>query len=333
MSAAVLTAKLNDINFTRSGARGNGDCYPLSAMAGFEISASAARAPRASTTAAVREVRKGAVALLTGGDPVGGIDAYVVRESERIPAAPEAARAALAPWLQTGFWFSGDGGNNFTFFMLGVAIHLGRPIAVIERHGSTFLDPARVYGARDAQGALVRTSGKGTAPVTIPAFKCMPLAMLLEKLRASPTAYSLVEYNGSNHFSPWIYKSDGSQPPAAALAARARGGGAEAKPPSIAGTELADERMDDSSEPDVLSSMEAEEAADDQQASARSNHIELNLGLMMPSAPSALAGAAREALCRSKVKARQPSRLTPWPTRRQLERRTACSWRRCWGKR
>ena len=301
MSAAVLTAKLNEINFTRSGARGNGDCYPLSAMAGFEISASAARAPRASATAAVREVRKGAVTLLTGGDPIGGIGAHVVRESELIPAAPEAARATLAPWLQTGFWFAGDGGNNFTFFMLGVAIHLGRPIAVIERHGSTFLDPARVYGARDAQGALVRTSGKGAAPVTIPAFKCMPLAMLLEKLRASPTAYSLVEYNGSNHFSPWIYKSDGSQPPAAALAARARGGEAEAKPPSIAGTELADERMDDSSEPDVLSSMEAEEAADDQQASARSNHIELNLGLMMPSAPSALAGAAREVLCRSKV--------------------------------
>eukprot|EP00966_Prymnesium_polylepis_P053153 1230171-Prymnesium_polylepis.1 len=71
--------------------------------------------------------------------------------------------------------------------------------------------------------------------------------MLLEKLRASPTAFSLLEYNGYNHFSPWIYKSDGSQPPAAALVARARGGEApaEAKPPSIAGTELADERMDD----------------------------------------------------------------------------------------
>mmetsp|Transcript_62529 Transcript_62529/g.171729 ORF Transcript_62529/g.171729 Transcript_62529/m.171729 type:complete len:756 (+) Transcript_62529:406-2673(+) len=300
VSAAVLTAKLNEINFTRSGARGKGDCYPLSAMAGFEISSSAARAPRASTTAAVREVRKDAVALLTGGDPIGGIDAHIVRESELIPAAPEAARAALAPWLQTGFWFSGDGGNTFTFFMLGVAIHLGRPIAVIERRGSTFLDTARVYGARDAQGALVRTSGKGTAPVTVPAFKCMPLAMLLEKLRASPTAFSLVEYNGSNHFSPWIYKSDGSQPPAAALAARARGGEAEAKPPSIAGTELADGRMDDSSEADMLS-MEAEAAADDQQASARSNHLEFNLGLVMPSAPSALAGAAREALCRSKV--------------------------------
>ena len=134
MSAAVLTAKLNEINFTRSGARGNGDCYPLSAMAGFEISASAARAPRASATAAVREVRKGAVTLLTGGDPIGGIGAHIVRESELIPAAPEATRATLAPWLQTGFWFAGDGGNNFTFFMLGVAIHLGRPIAVIERH-------------------------------------------------------------------------------------------------------------------------------------------------------------------------------------------------------
>eukprot|EP00966_Prymnesium_polylepis_P219493 5078066-Prymnesium_polylepis.1 len=70
--------------------------------------------------------------------------------------------------------------------MLGVAIHLGRPIAVIERLGSNFLDPARVYGARDAQGALARTSGKGTAPVTIPAFKCMPLAILLEKASCVP---------------------------------------------------------------------------------------------------------------------------------------------------
>ena len=98
----------------------------------------------ASTTAAVREVRKGAGALLTGTDPIGGIDAHVVRESESIPAAPEAARAALAPWLQTGFWFAGDGGKNFTFWMLGVAIHLGRPIAVVERNGSAFLPALRI---------------------------------------------------------------------------------------------------------------------------------------------------------------------------------------------
>eukprot|EP00966_Prymnesium_polylepis_P337300 7391982-Prymnesium_polylepis.1 len=223
-----------------------------------------------------------------------------MRESEHLPAEPEAARAALAPWLQSGFWFAGDGGNNFTFFMLGVALQLGRPIAVIERRGSTYLDPARVYGARDVHGALVRTSAKGVAPVTIPAFSRIPLVKLLEKLRTSPTAFSLVEYNGSNHFSPWLFKPDGHPPSVGASAARVRGAEAEAKPPSIAGTELADERMDDSSEPD-MQSMEAEAAADDQQASARSNHLELNLGLIMPAAPSALAGAAREALCRSIV--------------------------------
>ena len=293
--AAELTANLNGIDFDRSSARGNGDCYPLSAMAGFEISASAtaARAPNPKTTAAVREVRKGSVTLLTGSDPIGGIDAHVVRECELIPVAPADARNALAPWLNTGHWLGDDGGNKSTFFMFGVACHLGRPIAVIEKDGRDFLNHARIYGARNAHGALMCTSSRGTTPMTIPAFSRMSLTKLLDKLRATPRAYSLIEYNGSSHFNPWLYK------PSAAPAAAAGSSTAiededdpeEAKPPSIAATEEADEEMDD----------EDELAADAVQAAARSNHVALNLGLEMPPALSSLAARARETLCRSNM--------------------------------
>ena len=42
---AEVNAQLADVGFTKSKAKGNGDCYPLSAVAGFEISATAARQP------------------------------------------------------------------------------------------------------------------------------------------------------------------------------------------------------------------------------------------------------------------------------------------------
>ncbi len=45
LPAMPSSPKLADVGFTRNKAKGDGDCYPLSAMAGFEISATAARQP------------------------------------------------------------------------------------------------------------------------------------------------------------------------------------------------------------------------------------------------------------------------------------------------
>ena len=287
MAVNQLMGSLADRSFTRSTARGNGDCYPLSAMAGFEISVTAAKVPTATTTATVRQARQGAIGLLSGNDAIDGIEASVFRAGEQLPEDAAAARAAMDPWRASGFWSSeGADGNKSASFQLGVALHLGRPVAVIERRGRVYLDPARIYGARDADGALLHSDAKPGAPETIPTFVLKPIADLLEMLRARPTACSLIEYNGASHFIPWLYK------PAAGSSTAIEGEDPEeARPPSIAATEKADEEM----------GSEDELAADDLQAAARSNHVELNLGLEMPPALSSLAAQARETLCRSNM--------------------------------
>jgi len=202
---ATIKAQLGEVGFTRSKAKGAGDCYPLSVMAGFEITAKAAREPTAVTTASVREMREGSIGLLAGDDPIDGIEATVFRAGERLPEDAADALDSLEPWLHPGFWNNGNG-NNSASFMLGVAVHLERPVAVLERKGRTFLNPAKVYGARDAHGALLHSDAKPGAPETIPTFKPVPVADLIETLRANPTSHSVLEFNGSNHFDPWILK-------------------------------------------------------------------------------------------------------------------------------
>ena len=90
-----------------------------------------------------REVREGGVGVLVGDAAVDGVDAVVFRAGEKLPEDAAEAREAMAPWLESGFWNSGDG-NKFASFMLSVALHLERPVAVIERKGKTFLNPVRV---------------------------------------------------------------------------------------------------------------------------------------------------------------------------------------------
>ena len=56
--------------------------------------------------------------------------------------------------------------------------------------------------ARGCLESHIHTVAKPNAPETIPTFKLMLIADLLETLRTSPTSYSVIEYNGSNHASP-----------------------------------------------------------------------------------------------------------------------------------
>ena len=200
-----LTTQLADIGFARSAASKNGDCYPLSAMAGFEIPAYAARNPTAQTTARVRQLRQDSIELLVA-DTVGGVDSAVFLASEKLPADAHAAAAAMANWREPGFWFANDG-NKSASFQFGVAAKLERPVVVIEKMGKTYLDPARIYGARDATtGELIHSVEMPGAPETVPSYELLPIADLLAKLQSSPTGYSLVEFNGSNHFNPWLLK-------------------------------------------------------------------------------------------------------------------------------
>ena len=199
---AEVRAQLEALHFQRGRARGNGDCFPLSAMAGFEIAKSAAVQPKAATTAAVRLVRGGAIDRVVGDNPIGGIDIATFRVAEGLPADAEDAEAEMSPWRRSGFWH-GDP-SKFAIFMLGVSLELERPVIVIERAGNNFLNPARIYGARVANGELRRSAPRPNSPATIPSWFILPFDELVAMLQADPRGCSLVEYNGTNHFDPWL---------------------------------------------------------------------------------------------------------------------------------
>ena len=91
-------------------------------------------------------------------------------------------------------------------FMLGVALQLGRPLAVFERSKRSYLDPARVYGAHDAEGNLIHLGAKPKQPETVPTFQFVPINELLARLHAHPTSHSIIEFNGKNHFDPWVLR-------------------------------------------------------------------------------------------------------------------------------
>eukprot|EP00966_Prymnesium_polylepis_P305197 7052907-Prymnesium_polylepis.1 len=89
---------LEGVGFARSSADNKGDCFPLSAMAGFEITAAAARNPTPATTAKVRQVREDSIDRLAGNAAIDGIDAAVFRAGERLPEDAAAAATAMAQW-------------------------------------------------------------------------------------------------------------------------------------------------------------------------------------------------------------------------------------------
>ena len=133
---------------------------------------------------------------------LGGIDAAVFLASEKLPVDAHAAAVVMANWREPGFWFANDG-NKSASFQFGIAAKLERPVVVIEKMGKNYLNPARIYGARDATtGELIHSVERPGAPETVPSYELLPIADLLAKLQSSPTGYSMVEFNGSNHFNP-----------------------------------------------------------------------------------------------------------------------------------
>jgi len=121
----TMEAQLGGVGFTRSEAKGDGDCYPLSVMAGFEIAAEEACQPTADTTTMVRRAREGSVGLLAGDDPLDGIEAAVFRTGERLPRDATEASDVMEEWREPGCWDNGNG-NNSASFMLALALHLKR---------------------------------------------------------------------------------------------------------------------------------------------------------------------------------------------------------------
>ena len=195
-------AMLKEARFEKKEAARNGDCFALSAMAGFELKdLSEVMEPRLYTIEVVGDAREASVDLLTGDAPIGGIDASVVRENEGLDDT-----SILDDWKTLGHWRPReDQAGASTAFMFGVACHLKRPVIVMEKQGGGILDPCFIYGNRK-DGELITSPPRGGVPETIPFVKQIPFADVLTAVKANPRGYSLVEYDREErHHSPMIY--------------------------------------------------------------------------------------------------------------------------------
>jgi len=196
-------ADLRELGFTMHGAARNGDCFPLSAMAGFEIPDLAdVAAPTVRTLETVKTARIAAVDLVTGSAPIGGIDAAVVRENEDLPDT-----SILNAWKTLGHWRPRtEQAGASTAFMFAMAHNLKRPVIVMEREGDVILAPCYIYAKRDGNGTLFTSPPRGGVPKTVPFVKQMAFADVLTALKERPTGYSLVEYDrDASHHSPVVY--------------------------------------------------------------------------------------------------------------------------------
>jgi hypothetical protein len=81
----------------------------------------------------------------------------------------------------------------------------------------------------------------------VPTLKLVPIAELVEQLRANPLACSVIEYNGSNHFDPWLLKPSLR---AAAIAAAAATANAKANASNDAAAETEEEAGEEQADED-----------------------------------------------------------------------------------
>ena len=216
-----FTSKLRALGFDRSQALGEGDCFPLSAMAGFELSETEARDPSASSLDVMTKRVQQAAAKLAGDEQIDGVQAAGMRAQERLPRGAEAALEAMQQWTDSAFWRKHDGGAEFATFMLAMALELGRSIVVFERRNRTeFLNPAKIYGARNGVGGPRSGAGKlhhtfvpGNGPPVevIPTFRLVKFEQILNEHDEHPTSYSVMEFladvgDGARHFNPYILR-------------------------------------------------------------------------------------------------------------------------------
>ena len=82
-------------------------------------------------------------------------------------------------------------------FLLGCALHTGKQVAVLQlTDAGSFQDPCHVYGQR-LGSELRRTRARSGVQETVQACFLVPIATLIEQLRASPGSFALVRYNGT----------------------------------------------------------------------------------------------------------------------------------------
>jgi hypothetical protein len=208
-----INASLVALGYGLSVACRDGDCFPLSAMAGHELTdASQVANPSDPTTELVRKTRVDAVNMVTGSAPIGGIDAKTIRREEHIKVTPVAASRQMSKWKESYHWATSNG-RLASFFQFAISLKLQRPVIVIEaKDTKTYYDPARIYGMV-IDGSLRREPAAPGKSESIPSFFLVPISEALDMLRAHPRSMSVVRYNGTNHFNPWIPPATMPPPP------------------------------------------------------------------------------------------------------------------------
>jgi hypothetical protein len=99
-----------------------------------------------------------------------------------------------------------DGRKMSASFILGVALLLKRPVAVVQCcKGEKVYDTVRVYGARSDDDRLVLTRATPDAQSTVDTYVNTTIAVLVESVCKNPMAHAVILYNGTDHFNPWVH--------------------------------------------------------------------------------------------------------------------------------
>ena len=197
-------ARLAEFNLALGASAPNGDCFILSALcASGEITPEEAAHPTAQVTERVRHIRNAAINLIAGDAPIGTIAASVFRVGEQLPVDSVGAQIAMAAWRVPGHWKIEGEEYKSSIFQFGVSQALEREIVVLENGDDGHLNPASCYGLLDPGGGLFKNAARGSSPATIESFKSVPFATVLEMLK-SPRPPLLLEFDGVNHFSPFV---------------------------------------------------------------------------------------------------------------------------------
>jgi len=201
---ADAQAHLAEFNLVLGASAPNGDCFILSVLCACgEISPEEAVHPTVQVTERVRRIRNVAIDLIAGDSPIGTIDASVFRFGEKLPADSVGSQIAMAAWRVPGHWKIEGEEYKSSIFQFGVSQALEREIVVLENGDDGHLNPASCYGLLDPGGGLFKNAGRGSSPATIESFKSVPFVTVLEMLR-SPHPPLLLEFDGVNHFSPFV---------------------------------------------------------------------------------------------------------------------------------
>jgi hypothetical protein len=193
----MIKAPIRELPLREGNVSADGNCFYYSAMARHELNAQDVASPGTLALQKQAWLRGGAIDVVTAAT-IGGIDGELVRTFESLPG--DAARAAemLDPWRTTGHWLMPGNEHLSSAVAFGAAVHLQRSILVIERTDKGFLDPARLYGARDEEGNLLLTSSPEFGNV-IQFYHCISIADALAALQVSPHRWSVCGFE-RNHF-------------------------------------------------------------------------------------------------------------------------------------